>query len=840
MTLKKVFIFDLDGVLVDSKQNHFDSLNLALKEINSKYVISEIDQKYIFEGLPTKEKLNILTKTKNLPINLHKKIFELKQKESLMFFKNLKNDLELIEIFNLIKNNNIKIAVASNCIRETVEVCLKSLGIFNLVDLYLSNEDVVFPKPNPEIYLKCMEFFNVSPEECLIFEDSYIGKVAAFKSKAPLVSVDNRNTITKNFIESYLNKNDKNINILIPMAGEGSRFIKAGYSEPKPFIDINGKSMIQLVHDNININGQYIFIAKKDHIDKYNLNNHLSSFCKNFIIIEQNGKLDGATKSALLASNLINNDNPLLIVNSDQYIEWDSNKIINKFIESGVDGGILTFKSNESKWSYAKINEEIVEEVFEKIVVGDNATCGIYYWKKGSDFIKYALKMIDKNIKTNNEFYICPVYNQAIQDKKIISYEQVSKMEGLGTPEDLENYLVNKKIFPEISTKNYVEEIIEMNENEFCIKYKNPSYKIYDRLANKKELYNKYDFDSEMVDILNYAVDKTDNCGSYPWMLNPIVTDIHNLDHVQFENQSVYITAYTHRFFHIALEILPKLFLLKDKDPDFKLIILGDEEIDQNGDFLGFSGTNSSERETDSRYLKYWLNELNIDYVCINIKQLSNFNLNFRTSYVFYEPKFKEKYSYITKNYSKLFFNGPTIYHKSMPFEPFGLLNRQDSEIDLYTNNYLKKCINNHLNLNYKFDINLNKKIYISRKNYTRVHKEEKNIENYFISHGYESVCMEDLNPIEQIQLIRQSSDVVSYLGSSLVNLYFTNRNTNLLVISLASDSDKNFNQDTFKYYQSMMNSEYIQSKYIDLSENLDYNDILNILNKEMVLNYES
>ena len=115
---------------------------------------------------------------------------------------------------------------------------------------------------------------------------------------------------------------------------------------------------------------------------------------------------------------------------------------INNFIKSGVDGGILTFTSNEKKWSFVKKNKNnFVSAVAEKNTISDEATCGIYYWKNGSDFVKYAEQMIQKQIKTNNEYYICPVYNEAIQDEKIIVSEMVYEMWGIGTPEDLATFL---------------------------------------------------------------------------------------------------------------------------------------------------------------------------------------------------------------------------------------------------------------------------------------------------------------------------------------------------------------------------------------------------------------
>jgi dTDP-glucose pyrophosphorylase len=113
-----------------------------------------------------------------------------------------------------------------------------------------------------------------------------------------------------------------------------------------------------------------------------------------------------------------------------------------KMQESNCDGGIVTFKSTNPKWSFAKVDENnFILEVAEKNVISDNATVGFYYWKKGSDFVKYAESMINKNIRVNNEFYICPVYNEAIKDgKKIVNYS-IKKMWGIGTPEDLNLFL---------------------------------------------------------------------------------------------------------------------------------------------------------------------------------------------------------------------------------------------------------------------------------------------------------------------------------------------------------------------------------------------------------------
>ena len=158
------------------------------------------------------------------------------------------------------------------------------------------------------------------------------------------------------------------------------------------------------------------------------------------------GITEGAACTTLLAKEFINNDQSLLMANADQFVEWDSNKTLYAFSNSKCDGGILTFTASHPKWSYAKVNEEgFVTEVAEKKPISSNATVGIYWWKKGSDYVKYAEKMIKKDIRTNNEFYVCPVFNEAIQDGKKVLIKEIDNngMWGMGTPEDLDNFLKN-------------------------------------------------------------------------------------------------------------------------------------------------------------------------------------------------------------------------------------------------------------------------------------------------------------------------------------------------------------------------------------------------------------
>lgn len=232
--------------------------------------------------------------------------------------------------------------------------------------------------------------------------------------------------------------------IIVPMAGAGSRFEKAGYTFPKPLIEVKGQPMIAKVVENLNLQGQYIFLVQKAHYEKYDLQRLLTLIAPGCAIVQIDGLTEGAACTILQARELINNDEPLIISNSDQWIEWNSTETIGSFNHKDSDGGILTFNSVHPKHSFAKIDEHgYVTEVAEKNPISNNATVGIYHWKRGSDFVKYADQMIAKDIRTNNEFYVCPVYNEAVQDGKKIKVSQVDAMWGMGTPEELDNFLAN-------------------------------------------------------------------------------------------------------------------------------------------------------------------------------------------------------------------------------------------------------------------------------------------------------------------------------------------------------------------------------------------------------------
>lgn len=246
------------------------------------------------------------------------------------------------------------------------------------------------------------------------------------------------------------------------MAGRGSRFVKAGYSNPKPFIDVAGTPMIQRVVENLMPYEphRFIFLARREHEPYIKT---CMSFATDVIYVDE--VTDGAACTVLLAKDLINSDDSLIIANSDQLVEWNDSKrlidlensrgstiwvretnsiqdMINWAIVTAMDAMIATFNASHPKWSYAKVKNNLVEEVAEKKVISNDATVGIYWYKYGRHFVTCAEQMIKKDIRINNEFYVCPVFNEMVGDfNRRVGIYPVRTMAGLGTPEDLEKYL---------------------------------------------------------------------------------------------------------------------------------------------------------------------------------------------------------------------------------------------------------------------------------------------------------------------------------------------------------------------------------------------------------------
>ena len=234
------------------------------------------------------------------------------------------------------------------------------------------------------------------------------------------------------------------------MAGRGSRFANANYILPKPLIQIHGQPMIRYVIENLrpNQDHRFIFLCLQEHIEKYEVDKLLKKWEPTCEIVAVNQVTEGAACTVLLAKNFINNNENLMIANSDQWVDVDINLYLNTIQEKQLDGLIMTMRAEDPKWSFIRINQQhIVTEVVEKVVISNEATVGIYNFIRGTDFIDAAEKMIVKDLRVNGEFYVAPVYNELITQGKMFGYFNIGRvgdgMYGLGIPADLEEFCIN-------------------------------------------------------------------------------------------------------------------------------------------------------------------------------------------------------------------------------------------------------------------------------------------------------------------------------------------------------------------------------------------------------------
>ncbi len=239
------------------------------------------------------------------------------------------------------------------------------------------------------------------------------------------------------------------MNIVIPMAGAGSRFASAGYTDPKPLIRVHHTPMIKLVIDNLRPSGRharFVFICQRAHVAAYGLREKFAAWAPGCEIVELDGLTEGAACTVLAAAHLIDNGQPLMIANSDQYVDCNIDDYLAGMDAQQLDGLIMTMKANDPKWSFVGLNPNgLVTHVVEKQVISDEATVGIYNFRHGRDFVAGARAMIAANDRVNGEFYVAPVYNGLIAAGARVGIHNIGSdgagMHGLGIPADLQAFL---------------------------------------------------------------------------------------------------------------------------------------------------------------------------------------------------------------------------------------------------------------------------------------------------------------------------------------------------------------------------------------------------------------
>jgi dTDP-glucose pyrophosphorylase len=223
------------------------------------------------------------------------------------------------------------------------------------------------------------------------------------------------------------------------MAGKGQRFIDEGYTDPKPLLKVKDKYLIEYVIDSMRFPGaKFIFIVRKQHVDNFGVDSILKKIVPESEVLVIDEITQGAICTILKAKNFFNNDEEVITKDCDQVVDWVPEHFLSFVRRHNADGAVVSINTDNPGFSFVRVQENKILETAEKMVISNFGATGLYYFKRGSDLIKYANKMIDKNIRTNNEFYVCPVYNEYITDGKLILNYPVAEMIGLNTPSEFE------------------------------------------------------------------------------------------------------------------------------------------------------------------------------------------------------------------------------------------------------------------------------------------------------------------------------------------------------------------------------------------------------------------
>jgi dTDP-glucose pyrophosphorylase len=237
------------------------------------------------------------------------------------------------------------------------------------------------------------------------------------------------------------------MNILLLMSGGGDAFREAGYPYPKNLVEIDGLPLVQRVVENLSLlqesQNHLIALVQKEENRRYHTGEVLGLLAKGCTVLEVPAPTAGAACSALLAVEHIDNDEPLVIFNGDQVIDVDLRPLIGQFVERDLDGGIIVFQAVHPRWSYVRCNDEgFVIETAEKRPISNLATAGIYYFKRGADFVTAAKEMIRKDAAVEGNFFVCPSYNEMILRQAKIGVATIPRQAyfSLANPKGVEAY----------------------------------------------------------------------------------------------------------------------------------------------------------------------------------------------------------------------------------------------------------------------------------------------------------------------------------------------------------------------------------------------------------------
>ena len=236
----------------------------------------------------------------------------------------------------------------------------------------------------------------------------------------------------------------------MPMAGEGSRFRNVGWQTPKPLIELQGKPLFVRAIESVRVDGapmKYSLIVRQEHIDTYCIDRSIKNIIPDAMVYSVEKTTRGAVETCLLAESGIADDDAVVVIDCD--LEFES-RTYRRMIEESLStpaeeakgGALVSFESQEPRYSYAAVNEDnYVTRTAEKDVISNHALCGAYFFASGREFKQVAHRLLNEPVMKKPEFYVSLLYNYLLQDGSPVRLATMEQYRSFGTPEELKNYL---------------------------------------------------------------------------------------------------------------------------------------------------------------------------------------------------------------------------------------------------------------------------------------------------------------------------------------------------------------------------------------------------------------
>lgn len=240
------------------------------------------------------------------------------------------------------------------------------------------------------------------------------------------------------------------LQIIMPMAGEGSRFLKEGWTTPKPLIELKGQPLFKRAISSVKIDGipmKYSFIVRQEHIEKYGIDKGIKSFLPEANVFSVMKTTRGAVETCLIAEDAIDDGDGVIVMDCD--LEFRSEKfisliqdILSRNINECQGGALVSFESDQPRYSYAAIDDDgYVIRTAEKEVISNHALCGAYFFGSGRKFKQIAHRLLDEPEFKKPEYYVSLLYNYLLADGEKVYLAQMEEYYSYGTPEELKRYL---------------------------------------------------------------------------------------------------------------------------------------------------------------------------------------------------------------------------------------------------------------------------------------------------------------------------------------------------------------------------------------------------------------